>query len=126
MPRERASSHILTMAVLASLLAAALPPWMRVQASVPSNISLATMRSEVVDFIAKEVAVHFGAIGSFTSPPDRVNGSITTGEFTWGSFMRVIAAQSEVTGTHVIAGKDTVRPIAEMGLYEARKGGKAF
>ena len=84
------------------------------------------MRSEVVDFMAKEVAVHFDAIKSFTSPPDRVNGSITTGEFTWGSFMRVIAAQSEVAGTHVIAGKDTVRPIAEMGLYEARKGGKAF
>ena len=45
---------------------------------------------------------------------------------TWGSFMRVIAAQSEISGSSVIAGKDTARWIAEMGLYEARKGGKAF
>ncbi|HUR97066.1 MAG TPA: hypothetical protein VMZ26_03245 [Pyrinomonadaceae bacterium] len=76
--------------------------------------------------MAKEVAVHFDAIKSFTSPPDRVNGSITTGEYTWGSFMRVVAAQSDIGGSRVIAGRDTARPIAEMGLYEARKGGKAF
>ncbi len=76
--------------------------------------------------MAKEVAVHFGAIRSLDPPPDRVNGSITTGEYTWGSFMRVVAAQSEIGGNQVIAGKDTARSIAEMGLYEARKGGKAF
>jgi len=120
------SSRIITMAVLTSILAAGFGSVSRMQAAAPPNIPVATMRSEVLDFMAKEVAIHFGAINSFISPPDRVNGSITTGEFTWGSFMRVVAAESDVTGSHVIAGKDTVRPIAEMGLYEARKGGKAF
>ena len=89
-------------------------------------ISLAVLRNEVNDFLARETAAQFGEIKSFDPPPDRVFGAITTGEFTWGSFMRVLAAQSEVSGSRIIAGKDVVRPIAEMGLYEARKGGKAF
>jgi hypothetical protein len=89
-------------------------------------ISTAELKSEVRDFMAKEVAVHFGDIKTLNPPPDRVNGSITTGEYTWGSFMRVVAAQSEFGGSSIIAGKDTARSIAEMGLYEARKGGKAF
>ena len=90
------------------------------------TISTAAIGSEIRDFMAKEVAVHFGDIKTLSPPPDRVNGSITTGEYTWGSFMRVIAAESEIGGSRVIAGKDTARSIAEMGLYEVRKGGKAF
>lgn len=89
-------------------------------------ISTTALKAEVRAFMAKEVAVHFGAIQTLSPPPDRVNGSITTGEYTWGSFMRVVAAQSEIGGSSVIAGRDTARSIAEMGLYEARKGGKAF
>ncbi len=89
-------------------------------------VSTAALRSEVRDFMAKEVAVHFAAVRSIDPPPDKVNGSITTGEYTWGSFMRVVAAQSDIGGSRMIAGRDTARLIAEMGLYEARKGGKAF
>jgi len=91
-----------------------------------STIQTTVLRSEVRDFFEKEVAAHFGAIKSLNPPPDKVNGSITTGEYTWGSFMRVVAAQSDIGGNRTIAGKDTARSIAEMGLYEARKGGKAF
>lgn len=89
-------------------------------------IQTSVLNSEVRDFFSQEVAVHFGSIKTLNPPPDKVNDSITTGEYTWGSFMRVVAAQSEIGGSRVIAGKDTVRSIAEMGLYEARKGGKAF
>lgn len=90
------------------------------------TISNKDLNKEIKDFFAREVAVHFGAIKSFTPPPDKVNGSITTGEYTWGSFMRVVAAQSEVSGSSKIAGKETARAIAEMGLHEAKAGGKAF
>ena len=114
------------MAILISVVIAGSAPAIGIRSGRTAIIPVATMRSEVLDFMKKEVAVHFDAIKSFTSLPDRVNGSITTGEFTWGSFMRVVAAQSEISGSHIIDGRDTVRPIAEMGLYEARKGGKAF
>ena len=94
--------------------------------TINKPISTAALRSEVRDFMAKEVAVHFAAVKSMDPPPDKVNGSITTGEYTWGSFMRVVAAQSDIGVSPMIAGRDTARLIAEMGLYEARKGGKAF
>ena len=96
--------------------------------SSPENavISATALKSEVRDFLARETAVQFAEIKSLEPPPDRVFGAVTTGEFTWGSFMRVLAAESDVSGSRVIAGKDVARPIAEMGLYEARKGGKAF
>ncbi len=81
---------------------------------------------EVKEFFHREVSVHFGDIKTLNPPPDKVNGSITTGEYTWGSFMRVLAAQSDVSGSSKIGGKDTARAIAEMGLYEVKKGGKAF
>jgi hypothetical protein len=120
-------SCISTVVILASLWSAVFPAGLPDNPGIRStNIPVADLKAEVLDFMAKEVAVHFDAIKSFASPPDRVNGSITTGEYTWGSFMRVVAAQSDVGGRSVIAGRDTARPIAEMGLYEARKGGKAF
>lgn len=90
------------------------------------TISTKSLKSEVQDFFAKEVAIHFGEIKSLNPPPDKINGSITTGEFTWGSFMRVVAAQSEVSGSSKIGGRETARYIAEMGLHEAKRGGKAF
>jgi hypothetical protein len=91
-----------------------------------TSISTSALAGEVNDFLAREISAHFAEIKSLDPPPDRVNGSITTGEFTWGSFMRVLAAESDATGNRTIAGRDVARPIAEMGLYEARKGGKAF
>ncbi len=91
-----------------------------------SKVLTSVLNAEVKDFFVRETAVHFGDIKSLNPPPDKVNGSITTGEYTWGSFMRVVAAQSEISGSSIIAGKETARSIAEMGLYEARKGGKAF
>jgi hypothetical protein len=90
------------------------------------KVAAKELNKEVKDFFAREVAVHFAEIKTLNPPPERINGSITTGEYTWGSFMRVLAAQSEVSGSSVIAGKDTARAIAEMGLYEVRQGGKAF
>jgi hypothetical protein len=90
------------------------------------NVATNGLNKEIKDFFAREVAVHFGEIKSLNPPPDKINGSITTGEFTWGSFMRVVAAQSEVSGSSKIGGRETARLIAEMGLYESKKGGKAF
>lgn len=109
------------------LLLIGTPKFVSAQTTTASSpVQTSALRNEVRDFMAKEVAVHFGAIKTLDPPPDRVNGSITTGEYTWGSFMRVVAAQSDIGGSNVIAGRNTARMIAEMGLYEARKGGKAF
>ena len=89
-------------------------------------VSTVALRSEVNDFAAREIAEHFGNIKTLQPPPDRVFNALTVGEFSWGSFARALAAQADLGGNTTIAGKDTARAIAEMGLYESRAGGKAF
>ncbi|NOT48327.1 MAG: hypothetical protein HOP17_11330, partial [Acidobacteria bacterium] len=90
------------------------------------TVSTTALDSEVKDFLAKEIASHFGNIKSLSPPPDRVFNALTVGEFSWGSFARALAAQADVGGTRTIADKDTARAIAEIGLIESRQGGKAF
>ncbi len=99
-----------------------------VEAQKPAKAVVATqtLATETRDFLAKEVAAHFGNIKTLQPPPDRVFNALTVGEFSWGSFARALAAQADLGGNTTIAGKDTARAIAEMGLYESRAGGKAF
>lgn len=99
-----------------------------VKAQKPAKavVSTQTLATETRDFLAKEVAAHFGNIKTLQPPPDRVFNALTVGEFSWGSFARALAAQADLGGNTTIAGKDTARAIAEMGLHESRAGGKAF
>lgn len=96
--------------------------------TVPTQkeISTAELKSEVRDFMAREIAAHFGNIKTLDPPPDRVFNAQTVGEFSWGSFMRALAVQADLGGTHEIAGKDSAKWIGQMGLIESRQGGKAF
>lgn len=91
-----------------------------------TKVSTAELNKEIRDFAAREIAAHFADIKTLNPPPDRVQGALTVGEFSWGSYARALAAQADIGGNKTIAGKDTARAIAEMGLIEARNGGKAF
>jgi hypothetical protein len=55
-----------------------------------------------------------------------VNGALTTGEYTWGTFMRSLAAYAQLTGSTQLADRDLVRTIADIGLLEVRLGGTRF
>jgi hypothetical protein len=90
------------------------------------RVSTAALKTETDAFLAREIAAHFADIKTLQPPPDRVVGALTVGEFSWGSFARALAAQADVGGNRTIAGKDTARAIAEIGLIESRQGGKAF
>jgi hypothetical protein len=91
-----------------------------------TTISTVALKAEIRDFTAREIAAHLADIKTLNPPPNRVLGALTVGEFSWGSFARALAAQADIGGDQTIAGKDTARWIAEMGLIEARSGGKAF
>jgi len=82
--------------------------------------------SEIREFTSKEIAAHFADIKNMNPPPERVFNALTTGDFSWGSFARTLAADADFSGNRTIAGKDTARAVAEMGLYESRRGGKSF
>ena len=91
-----------------------------------NTVSTATLREDVNNFLGKELAVHLSAIKSLDPPPDRVLGVPTTGEFSWGTFMRALAAFSETTGQRELAGRDLAQWVGQIGLIESRAGSKAF
>ena len=91
-----------------------------------NTVATADLRNEVNTFLGKELAVHLAAIKSLDPPPERVLGVSTTGEFSWGTFMRSLAAYAETTGNRELAGRDLAKTVGQIGLIESRAGGKAF
>ncbi|HKU76737.1 MAG TPA: hypothetical protein VJR02_22700 [Pyrinomonadaceae bacterium] len=91
-----------------------------------STVTTASLRDEVNTFLGKELAAHLSAIKSLDPPPDRVLGVPTTGEFSWGTFMRSLAAYAETTGNRELAGRDLAKLVGQIGLIESRAGSKAF
>ncbi len=94
----------------------------------PANdaFAIADLDREVRSFLDRELASHLGAVTSLEPPVERVHGALTTGEFTWGTFMRALAAYGQLSGVSTLAGRDLARTIAEIGLLEARLGGTRF
>src|SRR3954465_15201104 len=54
--------------------------------------------ADVQNFLEKELTAHLAAISTMDPPPDRVLGVPTTGEFSWGTFMRSLAAYADTSG----------------------------
>ena len=96
-------------------------------ASVQANtVTTAALRDEVNDFLGRELAAHLSAIKTLDPPPERVLGVPTTGEFSWGTFMRSLAAYAGTTGKRELAGRDLAKWVGQIGLIESRAGSKAF
>ena len=91
-----------------------------------NTVSTATFRDEVNTFLGKELAAHLAAIKSLDPPPDRILGVPTTGEYSWGTFMRSLAAYADTTGNRELAGRDIAKWVGQIGLIESRAGSKAF
>ncbi len=91
-----------------------------------NTVSTATLRENVNTFLGKELAVHLAEFKSLDPPPKRVLGVPTTGEFSWGTFMRSLAAYAESTGQRELAGRDLAKWVGQIGLIESRAGSKAF
>jgi len=84
------------------------------------------LRAEINSFLAKELTAHLNDIKTLEPPPDRVVGAFTTGEYSWGTFMRALAAYADTTEQRQLAGRDLAKLVGKIGLIEAKSGGKAF
>ena len=91
-----------------------------------STVTTASLRDEVNTFLGKELGAHLSAIKSLDPPPDQILGVPTTGEYSWGTFMRSLAAYAETTGNRELAGRDLAKWVGQIGLIESRAGSKAF
>ncbi|HEY6308549.1 MAG TPA: hypothetical protein VI488_19055 [Candidatus Angelobacter sp.] len=103
-------------------------PAQRSSSSSPSTDLVASEQfsAEVTSFLGQELAAHVADISSLDPPQQRVVGVPTTGEFSWGTFLRALASYSELTGERTLAGHDVPQMIGKAALIEARQGGKAF
>ena len=87
----------------------------------------ARLTAEIDRFLLREATAHFAAIPTLDPPPDRVLGAQTVGEFSWGTFMRALAAdRAACRRRRRLADRDVPQWIGRMGLIEARAGSKAF
>jgi hypothetical protein len=98
-----------------------------VRVSPPNDgFAIAGLDRDVRSFLDREVAAHLGAVTSLDPPVERVHGALTTGEYSWGTFMRALAAYAQLSNASTLAGRDLARTIGQIGLLEARLGGTRF
>lgn len=77
-------------------------------------------------FMTHEVSAHVADIASLDPAPDRVVGALATGEFSWGTFLRALAAYSEYTDAREIDGRAIAPMIGRMAEIEVERGGKSW
>src|ERR1044072_9362323 len=70
------------------------------------TVTTASLLDEVNTFLRNELAAHLSAIKSLDPRPHVLLGVPTTGEFSWGTFMRSLAAYGETTGNRELDGRD--------------------
>ena len=92
----------------------------------PAPLDARALTVEIDRFLLREATAHFAGIPSLDPPPDRVLGARTVGEFSWGTFMRALAAIAEHAHAPRLADRDVPQWVGRMGLIEARAGSKAF
>src|ERR1700680_4390462 len=80
------------------------------------TISTTRFTAEVDAFLGKEMTAHIADIKSANPAQTRVVGALTTGEYSWGTFMRSAAVTSELMGADAIAGRDMPRFLGQVGL----------
>jgi hypothetical protein len=101
--------------ILAGLLCASCDSYAQARADEP-QIQASEVDRQIRDFLQK----------TLDPPPDRVVGALTTGEFSWGTFMRTLGAYSEFAGSKTIAGNDVSQMVGKMAQIELSHGGKTW
>jgi hypothetical protein len=109
--------------MMAAALCAAAPAGARAADDV---IKTAALRADVDAFFDREVPAHFSQVPDEGPLPDKVHGAITTGQYSWGTYVRSLAAYAETRRTQKVAGRDVVPLIARVGVIESKKGSTAF
>jgi hypothetical protein len=90
------------------------------------SIETKVFKAEVDAFFDREVPAHLSQIPEAGPLPDKVYGAITTGEFSWGTYVRSLAAYAETRKTRTVGGRDIVPLVGRVGVSESAKGSKAF
>jgi len=91
-----------------------------------AQVSTAALDHEIRQFLEEQLITHVKDISSLKPPQQRVVGALTVGEFSWGTFMRTLAAYAQLSGAQTIAGRNIPAMIGQIGLIEASPQEKAW
>jgi hypothetical protein len=94
--------------------------------AVGQQIKTSDLKSEVDAFFDREVPAHLSQIPETGPLPEKVFGAITTGEFSWGTYVRSLAAYAETRKARTVGGREIIPLIGRVGVSESAKGSKAF
>jgi hypothetical protein len=92
----------------------------------PASVDRAALSGEISQFLHRELTAHLSEISTLEPPPKRIQGAGTTGEYTWGTSMRAIAAYAELSGEKALGKHQLARLVGDIGLLEQRLGGTRF
>src|SRR5262245_66544224 len=118
--------ELVALVALITLVPSSLPLSSSKGETAAAAVAVADLDRDVRAFLDREMAAHLADIHSLNPPQQRVVGALTTGEFTWGTFMRSLAAYAQMSGATTLAGKDLPKTIGQIGLVEVRLGGTRF
>jgi len=90
------------------------------------QVSTIQLSKDVTEFLGHEISAHVADIHSLDPPQDRVVGALTVGEFSWGAFSRSLGSYYGLSGDRTLANRDVAKLIGQIGLIEAKHGGKTF
>ena len=96
------------------------------QARTATQVNTEEFDQQVRNFLQREISAHVADIKSLDPAPDRVEGALTTGEFSWGTFMRAVAAEAKLSGSSTIAGRNVPEMLGRMARIELEHGGKTW
>jgi hypothetical protein len=91
-----------------------------------SAVEREALSAEVSQFLNRELTAHLSDIWTLEPPPRQIQGAGTTGEYTWGTSMRAIAAYAEMSGQKALGKHELARLVGQIGLLEHRLGGTRF
>jgi hypothetical protein len=90
------------------------------------SVATASLQADVDAFFDREVVAHLAQVPAEGPLPDRVYGALTTGEYSWGTFVRALAAYADTRHSRLVNGRDVVPLVARVGVTESANGSKAF
>jgi hypothetical protein len=111
--------------ILAGILSVNRDSFARAKPDAP-QIATSELDQQIRTFLQREVTAHIADLKTLDPPPDRVVGALTTGEFSWGTFMKTLGVYSEFAHTNSIAGHDVLRMIGRIAQIELSRGGKTW
>lgn len=111
---------------LAAIAVVVWPPAGRLGAAPETTVTTASLKADVDSFFDREIPAHLLQVPADGPLPERVQGALTTGEFSWGTFVRALAAYADTRHTRLVNGRDVVPLVARVGVIESANGSKAF